>query len=170
MPKKGYFTRIKNSTFEGDNFVGNFSHIHCCKIGKMTYIGSSCSLLYTKIGKYCSIAGNVKTIIGEHPAHDWVSTHPAFYSTNCVCGKTFSKTKQFKEQKYTDEPNNIMVDIGNDVWIGSEALIMNGVKIGDGAIIAAGAVVTKDVSPYTIVGGVPAKITGQRFKDEDIAF
>lgn len=70
-------------------------------------------------------------------------------------------------EKLFDEssPKNI---IGNDVWIGARAMILSGVKIGDGAVIAAGAVVTKDVEPYTIVGGVPAKPIRKRFTDEQI--
>ena len=60
------------------------------------------------------------------------------------------------------------VIIGNDVWIGSHALILGGVKIGDGAVIGAGAVVTKDVPPYAVVGGVPARIIKYRFSQEII--
>lgn len=69
--------------------------------------------------------------------------------------------------KAWDNKGDIVV--GNDVWIGFEAVILAGVKIGDGAIIGARAVVTKDVPPYTIVGGVPAKTIRKRFSDEDIA-
>lgn len=60
--------------------------------------------------------------------------------------------------------------IENDVWVGSQSVILQGVKIGNGAIIAAGAVVTKDVTPYTIVGGVPAKVIRSRFNDEEIEY
>ena len=168
--KKGLFARVKNSKFDGYNFIGHFAHLHGCRVGRMTYIGSRCTFINTEIGSFCSIAADVQVIAGEHPAHTWVSTHPAFYSPNCATGISFTQKSKFNEIKYADEENRRFVVIGNDVWIGFGVKILNGVKIGDGAIIAAGAVVTKYVEPYTIVGGLPAKKIGQRFNDDEIAF
>ena len=74
----------------------------------------------------------------------------------------------FTDKSYFEELKPIK--IGNDVWIGANAVILDGVAIGDGAIIGAGAVVNKDVPPYAIVGGVPAKIIRYRFSDEQIEF
>lgn len=170
MVKKGILTRIKKSVLEGDNFVGNFSHLHDCKVGRMSYIGSNCTLIGADIGSFCSIAADVRIIAGEHPSRTWVSTHPAFYSPRCATGVSFVKENKFAEIKYADEEKRRIVTVGNDVWIGYGVRIQNGVRIGDGAIVAAGAVVTKDVAPYTIVGGIPAKKIGQRFSDEEIAF
>lgn len=84
-----------------------------------------------------------------------------FFSDDCQCGTTYVSEKLFDESS----PKTI---IGNDVWIGARVTILSGVSIGDGVIIAAGAVVTKDVEPYTIVGGVPAKPIRKRFTDEQI--
>ena len=168
--KKGILTRIKNCSFEGDNYVGSFSHVQNCDIGKMTYFGSNCKILYAKIGKFCSFANGVKIIFGAHPTNTWISTHPAFYSKGNCCGVSFSSENLFEEYKYTDESKKFMITVGNDVWIGTDAKITGGVTIGDGAIVLAGAVVTKDVPPYSIVGGVPAKCVGARFSEEDIEF
>lgn len=76
----------------------------------------------------------------------------------------------FDQIKYVDEEKKYFVEIGNDVWIGNNVLIMDGIRIGDGAILAAGSVIAKDVEPYTIVGGVPAKFIRKRFKDSEIDF
>lgn len=123
-------------------------------------MGAYCKI-NADIGRYCSIASEVCTISGRHPTSDWVSTSPVFYSNECQCGMSYASEKLF------DESSKKTI-IGNDVWIGARAIILSGVKIGDGAIIAAGAVVTKDVEPYTIAGGVPAKPIRKRFTDEQI--
>lgn len=109
------------------------------------------------IGKFCSIATGVIFNLGGSERHlkEWVSTYPFFYIfPDCHANDS-----------YYPKGNTI---VGNDVWIGTDAIIMPGIKIGSGSIIAARAVVTKDVPPYTVVGGVPAKIIGKRFSDEDI--
>lgn len=168
--KKGFLTRIRNSSFEGNNSVGHFSHVCSSTVGRMTYIGSNSSILYAKVGRFCSISSHVCVIGGEHPTKNWVSTHPAFYKPKNVCGKSYTENKLFEELKYSDSSKKYLVEIGNDVWIGANVLILNGVTIGNGAVIASGAVVTKDVAPYTIVGGVPAKEIRKRFSDEEISF
>lgn len=81
-------------------------------------------------------------------------------------GFTYVVSDKFIEYKFVDDKHLLV--IGNDVWIGSYARIMEGVTIGDGTIIAAGALVTKDVPPYAIVGGVPAKVIGYRFDEKTI--
>ena len=113
------------------------------------------------IGKFCSIAGGTKFLFNSanHTLHS-LSTYPfPIFDDEWEHG--------IWADKAWDNKGDIVV--GNDVWIGFEAVILAGVKIGDGAIIGARAVVTKDVLPYTIVGGVPAKTIRKRFSDEDIA-
>lgn len=107
------------------------------------------------IGAFCSIAEDVGIFVGIHGRHtvDYVSTYPI--------GMIFGKSEKKAASKTS--LGNMSVSIGNDVWIGRGALIMAGVTIGDGAIIAARAVVTKDVPPYGVVGGVPAKLLKMRF-------
>jgi len=129
------------------------------KVGSYTYI-SSAYVGNSDVGSFCCIAPGAKIGgLGLHPTH-MISIHPAFYSLHAQSGRTFAKKNCFDESKRTY--------IGNDVWIGANVIILDGIKVGDGAIIAAGAVVTEDVPDYAIVGGVPAKIIRFRFDDGDI--
>ena len=155
--KFGIFVRQKNVQYGGNNSVGNGTHIEDCIIGKHTYISSQCSILHARIGNFCSIGNNVQIIFGDHPTKQFVSTHPAFYSKNPVSGVSFVRENKFCEFKYVDKNKHYMLEIGNDVWIGANAVILRGVKIGNGAVIAAGAIVNRNVPDYAIVGGVPAR-------------
>ena len=141
------------------------------KIGFGTYIGENCKFQETSIGKYCSIASNIKTYLGEHPTNKYVSTFPSFYfNTTNILGFTFYEESQNKIELYKKNKNGNVVTIGNDVWICDGVTILDGITIGDGAIIAAGAIVTKDVPPYAIVGGIPAKIIKYRFTEDQINY
>ncbi|MCL1473194.1 Vat family streptogramin A O-acetyltransferase [Argonema antarcticum] len=112
------------------------------------------------IDKFCAIAKNVKFIMnGANHKISGFSTYPFN-----IFGNGWERVKP----ELSELPFKGDTVIGNDVWIGYEAVIMPGVKIGDGAIIAAKSVVTKDVKPYTIVGGNPAQVIRQRFADEII--
>ncbi|QSW91588.1 CatB-related O-acetyltransferase [Flavobacterium endoglycinae] len=131
-------------------------------LGDFTYVAANSSIIYTKIGNYCSIASNVKCGLGFHPSKIFVSTHPVFYSLSQQSQIAFVDKSYFEEYR--------SIEIGNDVWIGENVTIVGGVKIGDGAIIAAGAVVTKDIPPYGVVGGVPGKLIKYRFEQNEIDF
>ncbi|MDD1780219.1 type B chloramphenicol O-acetyltransferase [Enterovibrio sp. ZSDZ35] len=112
------------------------------------------------IGNFCSIGSGAVFMMAGNQGHrmDWATTFPFFYQDN----PHFDGAKDaFKRMGDTV--------IGSDVWIGSEAMIMPGVKVGHGAVIASRAVVTKDVSPYEVVGSNPAKHIKFRFSDEEIA-
>ena len=156
----------RHAVFEGQNVINNGS-VFSGYMGWGSYIGCN-STVSGKVGRFCSIAGNVKTVIGAHPSTEFVSTHPMFFSQIKQNGETFVDRQKFKEAKYADEEKKYHIIIGNDVWIGDSAMIMSGVTISDGAIIAAGAVVTKNVPPYSIVGGVPAKVIKYRFGQNQI--
>jgi chloramphenicol O-acetyltransferase type B len=111
------------------------------------------------IGKYCSFGSGVVFVMAGNQGHraDWVSTFPFYYQANI-----------FKEAKNPYEKSG-NTNIGHDVWIGSEAMIMPGVTIGTGAVIAARSLVTKEVEPYSIVGGNPAEFIKFRFSENQIA-
>lgn len=167
----GSHCQVSKSIFEGKNSVADGTTLSNCNFGYGSYINKNSSLSFVKIGRYCSIADNVYVSLGNHPI-DHVNTHPAFYyNTEKQIGWTYHKGDPLFDEiyKYPKGEDFYQVIIGNDVWIGSHALIMGGIRIGDGAVIASGAVVTKDVEPYSIVGGVPAKLIKMRFTEEQIA-
>lgn len=115
-----------------------------------------------KIGKFCSIACGAKFL--------FTSANHTMRSLSTYPFPIFFEEWDLSVNQITDAwDNKGDIVIGNDVWIGFEAVIMSGVTIGDGAIVGARAVVTKDVPPYTIVGGVPVKEIRKRFSDERIS-
>lgn len=157
-----------NCVFEGNNRIAIGTKLENVKIGYGSYVGKDSFIIKSKIGRYCSIGPDVKIISGAHPTTKFVSTHPSFFSTRKQGGFTYVQNNKFAEFAYADENEKFLVEIGNDVWIGDSARIMQGVHVGNGAIIAAGAVVTKDVPDYSIVGGVPAKVIKYRFEKDVI--
>lgn len=161
--------RLLNTKFGGSNFIDQNVVLKYSEIGYLSYVGFDSYLTYCKIGKYCAIGPRVSNALGNHPTKDFVSIHPVFFSKRNYCGVNHFCGKDYKEVSYIDNNKKFINEIGNDVWIGQNVLLINGVKIGDGAIIAAGAVVTKDVPPYAIVGGVPAKIIRYRFDNDTIS-
>lgn len=143
---------IRNSTLFSSE-IGRYCKIIDSYIEKATYIGTNCFIANAKIGKYCSIAWNI-SIGGVNHNYERLLMTPLHRVLNV------------KEEKYEDYNNPLV--IGNDVWIGANAVIMRGLSIGDGAIIGAGSVVTHDVKPYSIVCGNPATILKYRFEKKII--
>lgn len=154
--------------FEGYNCVGENTLIHSSKIGYGSYLGKNCYLIYCYIGKFCSIGDNINILAAQHPLYTCVSTHPAFYSVMKQAGFSYTEKQKFNEIIFQDAMNMVSVIIGSDVWIGDNVSIKGGVKIGDGAVVGANSLVLKDIEPYSIYGGVPAKKIGYRFEKSEI--
>lgn len=150
--------------------------MHDSTFGAFSYIIDG-YIYSTDVGRYCSIARNVNIGQGNH-VMNWLSTHPFQYEVDFKYknGSDFIFSYEYKSFSVSKENRKFALDairkgrtvIENDVWIGHGVTVTAGVHIGNGAIIAAGAVVTKDVPPYAIVGGVPAKIIKYRFNKETI--
>lgn len=128
-------------------------------IGRYTYTCYDDEIVNCEIGQFCSISDEVVIGGAEHPIA-WVSTSPVFQNV-----KHSGPKRKFSEFDFEGIKKTV---IGNDVWIGRRAIIKAGVTVGDGAVIGSGSVVTKDIPPYAIVGGVPAKILKYRFGEETI--
>ena len=147
----GFSRGLQNATFEGKNIVpGQCNFSGTIKIGYATTLGVN-NLLggNISIGKYCQLGADVAIHATDHPVN-YMTT----YINKSLFSGELSKLKTIKK-----------ITIGNDVWVGHNVIIVGNVTVGNGAIIAAGSVVTKDVPPYSIVGGVPAKIIKKRFSD-----
>lgn len=134
-----------------------------CEIGAFSYLGKGSVVQSTTIGRYCSIAPNVTIGPADHNM-SLLSTH--LFSSGSW--GPFRNSPEYKEirSKIKDPRKIARTFVGNDVWIGANVFVRRGVTIGDGAVIAAGATVVKDVEPYAVVGGVPARIIRYRFSDD----
>lgn len=129
-----------------------------CVIGDRSSIGRDSKLQSVKMGKFCSVSWNVSLGAPSHPM-------------SCMSMHAFTCQKRFgiADENVPMRCSSGAVEIGNDVWIGCHAVVLSGVKIGDGAVIGAGAVVTHDVAPYAVVAGVPARYLRSRFPDKLIS-
>jgi len=156
--KKIRGSAIRNSSIHKTSKIEPGSQFINSKMGKHSFCGYDCDISNTEIGSFCSIANNVIIGGGMHPV-DWVGTSPAFYE-----GRDSIKAK-FSNHKRKNVKKTI---IQHDVWIGQSVIIKQGVIIGTGAVIGMGSIVTKDVPPYSIYAGNPAKFIKQRF-DSDIS-
>ncbi len=131
-------------------------------LGNYSYVSNNSRLSNVEVGNFCSIGPHVQIGLAPHPSRIYVSTYPAFYSDqNTGCSLSFRKNKIYDDSV----PKTV---ISHDVWIGSDVIIPGGILIGTGAIIAAGSIIVKDVPPYAVVGGNPAKVIRYRFSDEQI--
>jgi len=121
-----------------------------------SYVMERCDIIYCRIGKFANIGSEVRLNPGNHPM-EWVSQHHFLYRRR-LFGMHEEDHESFFNWRRLQQ-----VQVGHDTWIGHRAIVMPGVTIGNGAVVAAGAVVTHDVPPYTIVAGVPAKPIRIRF-------
>lgn len=157
-----------NSKFGGFNRIHKNCNIINASIGRASYLGPNCCLPNVEIGDFCSVSANVKVLPYTHPTKGFISTHPSFFSDLKQAGFSFVHQSKFQETLYSDPLKQKFVVIGSDVWIGEDVKIIGGLRLGDGAIIAAGSVVTRDVPPFAIVGGIPARVIRFRFTDQQI--
>lgn len=156
--KKLQLPAIKESDISKKSKVCSAAHVVFSKLGKYSYIGNYTTVIHSEIGNYTSIGDNCSIGGMAHPL-TWLSTSPVFYKgKNClnynICNESFVPHKK--------------TFIGHDVWIGGNCHIKSGITIANGAVIGMGSVVTKNVGPYEIWAGNPAKLIRKRFTNEQI--
>ena len=162
--KVSYKCRLdKKTILEGHNKIGQVN-ISSTKVGFGSYLLSGMAS-NGEIGRFTSIGSNFQIIDATHPI-EYVSTFPGFYKTENKDIFCVESNIEINEHKKVGGVKSFI--IGNDVWIGNNVTVLGGVTISDGAIVGANALVTKDVPPYAIVGGVPAKIIRYRFDQNTI--
>ena len=159
LMKKLQGTCIFNCCIDKTCVVGSSCNLVDLTMNRFSYCGNDCQIINAEIGAFCSISDHVFIGGAEHPM-DWISTSPVFQNVHHSGPK-----KRFAK---FDLPKTKKTIIGNDVWIGHGVTIKQGVAIGNGAVLGSNTLVTKDVPPYAIVGGVPAKLIRYRFSKEII--
>ena len=150
-----YPAALRNCLVDKTARVGAGSNCINVQIGRYSYMGEHNSVAYAKIGAFCSIASYCAIGGGSHPLQT-VTTSPV------LCTGKFGGKTGFSEVKHRE------VVIGHDVWIGEAVFICEGIKIGTGAVIGAHSVVTRDVPPYAVAAGAPARLLRYRFDEDTI--
>lgn len=146
---------VKNSNIDLTAKIESGCSIIKTSIGKYSFCGYDCLIYNASVGNFCSIGSNVRVGGVDHPLH-FVSTSSVFLSHKDSIKKKFSKLVFFPEK---------LTKIGHDVWIADNVLIKAGVSIGNGAVVGMGSVVTKDIPPYAVYAGNPARLIKYRFTD-----
>lgn len=152
-------TTIERCKFESNVVINRRSYVNDSVVGKYTYMGINTNMNFTHIGRFCSLGRNVD-IGGLSHDYNKVTTMPTF---------RYKQTKRGGGKIPQVPIHDEFCEIGNDVWIAAGVQIMRRVNVGDGAVIGGGAVVTKDIPPYSIAVGVPAKVIGYRCSKDQIA-
>lgn len=146
-----------------DSRIGDYVEIHegvqirDSNVGDYSYLQEYVALLNTDIGRFCAIAAMTRLGAPNHP-YERISQHRFTYTPE------YYWPDEPRDANFFAARGNDRVQLGHDVWCGHGAIVLPGVTVGDGAVVAAGAVVTKDIAPYTIVAGVPARPIKQRFE------
>ncbi|HLQ40334.1 MAG TPA: DapH/DapD/GlmU-related protein [Tetragenococcus sp.] len=161
QPIIGKECEIKDIQFGDYVEIGSDNHLDNSSIGNYVYTGQHCYIQNSRLKHFISIAAQVRIGPTNHP-YERPTQHLFAYNGE---GYGFYP----KDNEFLAKRKELITTIGNDVWIGHGAIIQAGITVGDGAVIASNAVVTKDIPPYAIVGGIPAKIIKYRFSDEMIA-
>lgn len=157
--KKLRLRAVKDSRVHPTSKLESGTVFYHSTMGRHSFCGYDCEISHADIGSFVSIANGVVIGGGRHPM-EWVGMSPVFYEGRDSVNAKFSTHARAPVQR---------VRVGHDVWIGRSAIVLPGVEIGNGAVVGAGAVVTKDVAPYAVVAGNPARLLRYRFSEPTVA-
>jgi phosphonate metabolism protein (transferase hexapeptide repeat family) len=149
---------VRKSTLGAWTAIGARTSVNETLFGDYSYVVNDSSIIYAEIGKFCSIAAHTRINPGNHPLERAALHHFTYRSLSYQLGPE-------DDASFFEWRRSHKVTLGNDVWIGHGAVVLPGVTIGTGAGVGAGAVVTKDVPPFAVVAGVPARIIRYRFDE-----
>ncbi len=152
---------VRASTFGRFCEVGARTKVAESHFGDYSYVVNDSDIIYTTLGRFCSIAAHVRINPGNHPLDRVMLSHVSYRSSAYGLGPD--------DPDFFDWRRSTQVTLGHDVWIGHGAIVLPGVSIGHGAAVGAGAVVTKDVAPFAVVVGNPARLLRLRFPEQVIA-
>jgi len=141
--------------------VGPFTELFECSVGDYTYMMQNCQMQYSEIGKFCSIASYVRLHPVNHPTWRPTTHHMTYRRKSYGLGET-------DDEDFFDWRRGSKVVIGHDVWLGHNVVVRAGVSIGHGAVVGSSSVVTKDIPPYAIAVGNPARVIKYRFEPDVI--
>jgi len=153
--------QVRDSRFGAYCEVGARTKVAESSFGDYSYVVNDADIIYSEIGRFCSIAAQTRINPGNHPLHRAALNHFTYRSSAYGLGAD--------DAGFFDWRRSHRVTLGHDVWIGHGAIVLPGVSIGTGAAVGAGAVVTKDVPPFAIAVGVPARVLRLRFAPEIVA-
>jgi len=159
--------RIVFSYLAGGNKIGSHSTVIRSLVGCYVALGCDSFVSRSKIGNYCTFGSRVSIGGSNHPYNLVTSHEIAFRNTTAIYGETIVEKDDYAQGQ--DDNSQYHVEIGHDVWIGDNVVVLPGRKIGTGAVIGAGTVVTSDVPPYSIAVGNPSRVVRYRFSDEIIS-
>lgn len=161
----GYVSRLLSSIDSGSRIhpnarINRFVKVRDSSIGRYSYVGSQSRVVNADVGSFCSISWDCMIGVESHPSN-LISTSPIFFERYNGTGSSWL------HEDIAFEPTP-RTSIGSDVWIGAGSIVLAGVSVGHGAVIGAGSIVTKDVLPYAVVAGVPARQLRLRFSEDVI--
>lgn len=144
--------------------VNRSNYLLRSSIGRFTYTGIGCSIRSARVGRYCSLAWNVSVGGGNHEYGN-ASNYPRWRFSMLHNDVMLHESNEYLKKRHQEFGD---CEIGNDVWLATNSVVIRGVRVGDGSVIGAGAIVTKHVEPYSIVVGSPGRVVKKRFDDRTI--